>query len=150
MKRFSDYSNIIGIDPDLHKSGVAIYEPKGKKLIECTSMYMWDLFDTILVQSQFKTLFRLEFPNTTNTWHKGGKGASLNVGKNQAVAIIIKEFLDAHRCNYELLSPTGYSILFNDENVFKNTTGFKKKTNKDARAAAAMIWFRAFNQIVKL
>ena len=140
MKRFLDYSNIIGIDPDLHKSGVAIYETKLRRLTECTSMYMWDLFDTILVQKQFNTLFRLEFPDNTNTWHGGGRGASLNVGKNQAVAIIIKEFLDAHGCYYELLKPSGYSIIFNDEDVFKNTTGFQKKTNKDARAAAAMVW----------
>lgn len=135
---------IIGCDPDLYKSGFAVYDRKDKKLTECTSLYMWQLFDCLqdccqeLKKEDF--IVRLEYPKNTNTYHLGGKGAALSVGKNQAVAIIIKEFLIAKGINHELVFPAGFSLTFKDEKFFKMQTGFTDRTNNDGRAAAAMIW----------
>lgn len=138
------YKFVIGIDPDLHKSGVAIYNTETKQLNSCTSLNMWTLFDNlkewILWSKPKDILIRLEYPSNTNTYHKGGKGAALNVGKNQAVAIIIKEFLEEYKIPHELIKPAGYSNFFKDESLFKNTTKFNGRTNQDARAAAAMCW----------
>jgi hypothetical protein len=134
---------IIGIDPDLHKSGIAIYDRSEIKLIMCMTFSIWQLFDFLMDfenENKDNILIRLEYSNSTNTWHLGGRGSSLNVGKNQAVAIIIKEFLEFHQILYELIPPSGYSRFFNDKNLFKKTTKWIKSTNKDARAAAAMIW----------
>ena len=134
------YNYIIGIDPDLHKSGLAIYDTNKKSLVTCEAAEMWYLFECLYIYNDLSVLIRLEYPSNTNTWHRGGKGAALNVGKNQAVAIIIKEFLDSIGANYELIAPAGYSKLFDNEETFKRTTGWILRTNKDARAAAAMCW----------
>ena len=134
-------SNIlIGIDPDLRKSGVSIYNKEKKKLTMCTCMFIWDLFD--FLDKQVLSMTYLEYPSNTNTWHKGGKGAALNVGKNQAIAIIIWDFLKHKNINHILIAPAGYSGIFEDEEHFKQTTGWNERTNKDARASAAMIWGR--------
>jgi hypothetical protein len=133
---------IIGIDPDLHKSGFAVYDRKDKKLTECTSLYMWQVFECLqdccqeLPKEQF--FVRLEYPKNTNNYHGGGRGSSVNLGKNQAVAIILKEFLIAKGIRHELIFPAGYSNTFKDEKFFKKTTGYDERTNCDARAAAAM------------
>lgn len=131
---------LIGIDPDLHKSGVAIKENDILTMCECLTM--WELFDFLRIQTSGEENYMvlLEFSFVTNTWHKGGKGAALNVGKNQAVAIIIKEFLETHSIKHELRKPAGYSLVFDDPETFKKTTGWQKQTNKDVRAAAAIVW----------
>lgn len=139
------YNFVIGIDPDLHKSGVAIYDRNLKKIIYCDCLQLWLLFYKLLeIKNHFNDsyLIRLEYPNSTNTWHfAGGKGAALNVGKNQAVAIIIEEFLiDNEILNYELIAPHGYSQIFKDEKTFRQITNWEKRTNNDARSACAMCW----------
>lgn len=134
------YDYIIAIDPDLHKSGIAIYNCEKREYVVCETLTLYNLFNTILSYEFNEHIVLLEYPNNTNTYHKGGKGAALNVGKNQAVAIIIKEFLEENNVNYKLLYPAGYSNLFKNEKVFKLNTNFKKRTNSDARAAAAMIY----------
>lgn len=131
---------LIGIDPDLHKSGFATYEYRINSIIDLQSLYLWDLFNELRIIDKTKFKILLEYPDNTNTYHKGGKGAALNVGKNQAVAIIIKEFLEANNYNYELKKQVGYSKLFKDKDFFIKQTGYKQKSNEDSRAAAAIVW----------
>jgi hypothetical protein len=135
---------IIGVDPDLHKSGIAIM--KFGKFVEITTLPIWKLFDCLLFENSISEssngdiIVFLEYPDNTNTYHAGGKGAALNVGKNQAIAIIIKEFLDEVGIKYKLLKPSGYSNFFKDEKFFKQQTKWEGRTNNDARSAAAMVW----------
>jgi hypothetical protein len=132
---------LIGIDPDLHFNGFALYCKETKEFTNIQAITIWGLFDWILElskTSQIKVL--LEYPENTYTYHKGGKGAALNVGKNQAVAIIIKEFLEFFKIETVLLKPKGYSKYFNDVKFFKLQTNWQKQTNKDARAAAAIVF----------
>jgi hypothetical protein len=75
-------------------------------------------------------------------WHKGGKQTAANVGKNQAISIILREFCDAHKLTCQCVPPSGYSKLFDDETLFRQTTGWEKQTNKDARASCAIVWGR--------
>lgn len=133
---------IIGIDPDLHKSGYSVYDRKDKKLTCCTSLFLWDIFSyieeliTSLTSDQY--LIRLEYPKSTNSWHGSSKGSALNVGKNQAIAIIIKEFMIDKSVPHELIYPAGYSDFFKNVEFFKKNTGWSERTNEDARASAAM------------
>ena len=135
---------IISIDPDLHKNGYALYQMGSFGCV--TSVNMWELFKCLEAAKWCEDntgddlTVLLEYPENTNTYHKGGKGAALNVGKNQAVAIIIKEFLEAKNIKHKLLFPKGYSNFFKDEKFFKLQTKWTERTNQDARAAAAMIW----------
>ena len=136
------YDNNKSIRNYLSNAGGVTSNGLKKQIFDCNSVYLWKLFDHLKKIIQFKDdyFIRLEYPNTTNTWHKGGKGAALNVGKNQAIAIIIKDFLDCHKLNYELLKPSGYSLFFKDVNMFQQTTKWQGRTNEDVRAACAMCW----------
>lgn len=140
------YEYLIGIDPDLDKSGVAHYSDKS--IQECTSLTMWDLFNHIthlcnkLNAWKISYIVLLEAGHLNkNTWHKGGRGGSKNVGKGQAVGIIIEQFLKAHEINYKLVAPAGYSKFFKDEKLFQKETGWTERTNQDARAAAAIVFY---------
>jgi hypothetical protein len=140
------YKYLIGIDPDLHKSGFAVYSYKENKIIECKALYLWQMFDNLTHWKENETLLEckikilLEYPKNTNTYHAGGKGAALNVGKNMAIAIVIKEFLEYYKFDFELKFPAGYSDFFIDVKFFKKQTGWTKQTNEDVRAACAIIW----------
>lgn len=129
--------DIIGIDPDLRKSGVA--RINNNKLIFCESITMWDLFDYI--KNNKDCLYLLEAGHLNkNCWHSGGRGASSNVGKGKAVGIIIQDFMDAIKIEYRLIKPKGYSNFFKNKDFFKLQTNWDKQTNLDARAAAAIAW----------
>lgn len=90
------------------------------------------------------TIILIEDPRLVNnhvaTWHKGGLGAARNVGKCEAIAILLDEFCKAHKLNYRMIAPVGYSAFFNNEQIFQRTTGWTGKTNKDSRSASAMAW----------
>ena len=136
---------IVGIDPDLHKSGWAIYDRQVKEFVVIKTMTFLDVIkgllyiDSTAIKHQY--LFILEYPDNTNTYHAGGKGAALNVGKNQGAAIILKEMLIQMGCNYKLIAPAGYSKYFKQVLYFQKLTGWIGRTNDDARAAAAMVYY---------
>jgi hypothetical protein len=136
-----DYA--IGIDPDLHRSGVAVYDIEAKRLIVCEVMTLWKLFDFLRSFAKVNASFiRLEHSplQKCSSWHKGGKGAALNVGKSQGICIVLKEFLEFEKFEFELLPPSGYSVIFHKVETFKASTGWIKQTNEDSRAAAAMVF----------
>lgn len=130
-------NKIIGIDPDLKKSGITIYDIEKKEYEICTSLPMWDLFSILKLEKNSFVI--LEFSTSNFTWQKGGKVGAMNVGKNKAVATIIKEYLDFLQIPYKLAEPAGYSNYFKDVDFFEEKTGIAYKTNQDARASAAMI-----------
>lgn len=139
-KQLNNSEFVIGIDPDLHKSGVAIYDKTNKKLVYVQSLYIWDLFKLLLLYKE-NSFIRLEYAPLINcsSWHGGGRGGIKNVGKSHAVCIIIDEFLLGHGFKYEKLKPSGYSKTFDNIEYFKKTTGWADMTNKDSRSAVAMI-----------
>jgi hypothetical protein len=134
-----EIKNIIAIDPDLHLNGICLMQDK--KIIGARSLTMWELF-SFISSYQNDTLFFLEsgHKERCSTWHKGGRGAARNVGKNNAVGIIIEEFLIDIKANYKLLKPVGYSKFFKTSKDVELQTGYKGKTNADTRAAIAMCW----------
>ena len=128
---------IIGIDPSVNKSGIAVLEDG--KLMKCFSAELWHLFDFVKENSTAK--FYIENSNLDNkNWH--GKTARGNVGKNKGVSQIIVNYLTFLKADYKELLPNGYSLRFKDEKLFQKVTGYDKQTNKDARAAACMIFGR--------
>lgn len=128
---------IIGIDPSVNKSGVAVIQNNALTL--CESMYLWDLFD--FIKEHATASFFVENSNLDKAnWH--GVTGRANVGKNQGVSQIIVNFIKSKGYKLTELKPNGYSLKLYDKEVFKKVTGFDKTTNKDARAAACMIWGR--------
>jgi len=134
---------ILGIDPDLDKSGFALYCKETQQYVDVNCLYLWDLF--IRLENLNKTSTLLVFLEAghlnKNTWHKGGRGASKNVGKGQAIGILLERFMLENKINFKLIEPKGYSNWFKDDKVFKLQTNWQKKVNADARAAAAIVFF---------
>ncbi len=38
---------MISVDPDLHKPGVSVYNSETKTLLDCRTLYLWELFHFI-------------------------------------------------------------------------------------------------------
>ena len=145
---------IFAIDPDLHQNGVAIFDTTAGKLTDCHSVTMWALFDQITANYKMHgsdILFLLEVSGKSYVWH-GGKtlGAKLasaqNVGKNKGVSIVLKEFFKAKNIPVTIMQVNGYTTYFTATN-FKIITGHRQQTNKDSRAAAAMIYKNGYHKI---
>jgi hypothetical protein len=128
---------IIGIDPDLDKSGFAVIE--GGKFTHISCKPIWNVFDTLNYYGLTENwmVYIEDGRLTKGTWHKHGQK---NVGKNQAICKLLVEFCKAHSIPYTQLKPAGYSDMFKNVDVFKAATGWTERTNEDARAAAAMIY----------
>lgn len=128
---------IIGIDPSVNKSGVAVLE--NNQLTMCESMTLWVLFD--FIKENPNAHFYVENSNLDNgNWH--GVTARKNVGKNQGISQNIVGLIKEKNFKLTELKPDGYSIRFFNEELFRKVTKFNQRTNKDARAAACMIWGR--------
>ena len=148
-------NKIIAIDPDLSASGVAMFDTKIKKLTLCTSLKMWSLFDLFL--SNKNALVLVEYSDKNAVWHKGKQtkniniskeqATAINVGKNKAVGKIIIDFLKTESFNYKVLEPAGYSKYFENSQFFMQQTQFFSRTNKDARAAASMIYKNLYHRL---
>jgi len=128
---------IIGIDPSVNKSGVAVIE--NNVLTLCESMHLWDLFD--FIKEHAIASFYVENSNLDKAnWH-GATGRG-NVGKNKGISQNIVAFIKSKGYKLTELKPNGYSKGFENQYLFREVTKFNKTTNKDARAAACMIWGR--------
>lgn len=147
MKLLNKPKYIIGIDPDVDQSGIAIYDTELKQLTDVRSVPLFALCEQIDVTvAGGNYLIRLEagWLKKKSNWH-GGKGAvaqciAKQVGRNHEIGRQIEKYLIQQKYNYELLEPRGYSNIFKDAEFFKQVTGWTKQTNEDSRASCAMVW----------
>lgn len=162
-----DYKYIIGVDPDLYKSGFAVYDTERMELVECASYEYEDLIEKLLVYKGLHSLIRLEAGwlvkksnwqsrqaisynalkqsglNPDAAWNKSciiAQRQSKNVGENHASGKLIQRHLEKHGYQFELVKPCGASSFFKDTVFFKKQTGWSKRTNNDARSAAALCY----------
>jgi hypothetical protein len=140
---------IIGIDADLHKSGVTIYETETKEILFCKALSWCKLFDLLKENKEYKVYLEAPQLNKKANWHnkfETNRGkldvTAENVGKNKGAAIIIENILKELNINYQLLKPAGYSLVLKNAKTFKKTTKYNETTNEDARASAAMVFGR--------
>lgn len=145
------YLYAIGVDPDVDRSGIAVYEILRNKLIVVDSLSLCDLFDSIINLKNTldidEFIVRLEagWLQKKSNWHASmnqytAQRIASNVGANHEIGRQIEKMLIRHNINYELLNPSGYSSFFKDAELFKRTTGWNEKTNNDSRSACAMVW----------
>jgi len=134
---------IIAIDPGLRGSGVAIWSHGEFDALH--KMDLWHLYE--LIEDEGDYFYLVEDSNLGGgNWH--GVTSRANVGKNQAVSTLIVEYLKHIGRRYTALVPAGYSTRYTDakgnyckfsRKVFESETGWKGGSNKDSRAAAAMV-----------
>lgn len=135
---------IIGIDPDVTKSGVAI--KKGKN-VELLNLEFFSLFRTLsdLYSSslyEIKVYIECGFLNKSN-WHtKTGKSAAFNAkigehtGANFETAKKIVEMCQYLGLPYQEVKPTRSKV---DASFFKQITKIEKRTNQEQRDAYMLI-----------
>src|SRR5437868_2655619 len=100
----------IGIDPDVDKSGFAVWD--GKQYIELTCLSLPDLFAALTAyQSEYPVKVRLEagWKAQGLNWHAGGLRSANCVGRNHEIGRQIEKYCQSNDISYELVKPLGYS-----------------------------------------
>ncbi len=137
---------LIGIDPDVDKSGVAIME-SGKLTLK--NLTMFELFDELTfiksLDVNVKIYIEAGWLNKTN-WHTSGKMNIATVaqigartGANHETGRKIAEMCEYLKIDYELVRPTQSKVK---ASFFKQLTKYQGRTNQEQRDAAMLIWGR--------
>lgn len=135
---------IIGIDPDLRKSGVALID--GGEIKELHSLNAVDLVLFCREQHvKHNAVVKMEDPNVNKPiFERAGLSAlarlkvAQNVGQVKAAAILLAEFIASHGIPVEMIPPLmGYpKAAKKDAELFKRMTHWKGSSNEDQRDAA--------------
>ena len=130
---------VIGIDPDVAKSGVSLWNRYTKSL-ELGEKSLWELFEYLKSMAD-KATIRLEAGHMDkSTWHRGGNGMAKRVGANNEIGRQIEKFCIENSINVELVKPAGYSSFTHER--FCKVTGWneKVKTNPEKRVAGLLVF----------
>lgn len=137
---------LIGIDPDIDKSGVCEYY--SSELFELSNLRFFELFDKL---ASLKSIDNLEIEvfieagwlNKSN-WHKVVRGSSaLNAnigsrtGANHEVGKKIVEMCEYLGIKHKLIKPTKTKLNQKD---FEVITKYKKRTNQEQRDACLLVF----------
>jgi hypothetical protein len=140
---------IIGIDPDLTKSGVSLYRPD--KSLELTCLNLPDLvalFQKHLTEIE-KVVIEAAWLIKKSNWHGGHGGIAekkaKNVGMNHATGLHIECFARAMGLEVQLLLPQGKK----DAEQFKRITGYQGRTNPETRDAGLLVFGMPFKSITR-
>lgn len=137
---------LIGIDPDVDKSGVAFL--KGNQL-ELDNLNFFQLLDYFKIRKEafpdLEIYIECGFLNKSN-WHKSaGKSAAFNAkigehtGANFETAKKIVEMCEYLEIKYHKIQPRRSKI---DNDYFKKLTGYTGRTNQEQRDAFMLIYGR--------
>lgn len=137
----------IGIDPDLIKSGIALWINELDHL-EVRTMDFFTLMECLQTQKRLniKIVVFLEagWKNRVSNFHGGGNKAisdsiARKVGENHAIGKLIEQFLIREKIEYHLITPSSRKWSADD---FKKITGNITRTNSEMRDAAKLVFGR--------
>jgi hypothetical protein len=149
-----DYKITICIDPDILRSGVAIYHDK--KLISLESLGFYDLMQRLEVEKEndcgsCSVLLEAGWLNKSNfhlQYKSKGKTVKLTpaaaaetgrrVGQNHQVGILIAEMCQGMGIPCRPIKPLEPNLWKDSAAVFKNITGYEGVTNPEKRDAAML------------
>lgn len=137
---------LIGIDPDVDKSGFARIEGNQLKL---DNLSFFDLYEELKSYQEIvvKPVVYVEcgYLNKSNFHKKAGMSAALNAkigertGANFETAKKIVEMCEYLKIPYVKIKPKASKIT---NNYFKKITGINTRTNQEQRDAMMLIWGR--------
>ena len=137
---------VIGIDPDLSKSGVALVV--SGKLLELSALPFPELLELARAERLSHTVFVVEdVEHDKTTYHRAHTNArqhariAQNVGQVKGVARVLVECLEHMGCKVVQMKPlTGAvkSRAKSDAAFFNQITGWQKRSNADMRDAAML------------
>lgn len=134
---------IIGIDPDLIKSGVAIWH-KDTKQLEMTTLSFVDTLKFIRLNAQVikKVFVEAGWLNEKSSWHaadnmKVAASIGKKVGENHATGKLLIECIKAEGVEVVAVRPTTTKL---NAVQFEKLTKYKGRTNQEVRDAAMLVW----------
>jgi hypothetical protein len=133
----------MGIDPDVDKSGVAIWDSSANKL---TDLKCLDFFDTIIMINHIgkcrgQVIIEGGWLNMISNFHDK-KGASIreriakNVGENHAIGKLFEMYCKKYSVRYLVVKPERSKELTNL--IFRNTK-WSGTSNQEMRDAAGLV-----------
>lgn len=135
---------IVGIDPDIDKSGVAVLHDT--KAIEMTTLTFTKTLEFVRMNKPIIKCVYVEagWLNKKSNWH-GASNMSVaarvgkNVGENHATGKLLIQCIEAEGIKVIPVQPTKTKL---DAEQFDKLTKYKGRTNQEVRDAAMLIWGR--------
>lgn len=137
----------IGIDPDVEKSGVAIWIPSENSL----SLNNYSFFEVftclqqVTLDCDVRVVIEAGWKNLAN-WHASSRNSAAaaaqigqRTGANHEVARKLAEMCQYLKIPYEEVKPTRSKV---DAEFFQKITGMSKRTNQEQRDAAMLVFGR--------
>lgn len=135
---------IIGIDPDLTKSGMALVA--GGKLLDMKALSFPELLNLAKYERLSGAIFVVEdVEHDKTTYHRANTNArqhariAQNVGQVKGVARVLIECLESFGCNVVKIKPLTGPVkrkAKTDAEYFNKVMGWQGRTNSDMRDAA--------------
>ncbi len=130
----------IGIDPDVSKNGVAVWD--GEDFARLETMTFFELFEYMCFHLPYIDTVVIEagWLNKRHNWHGGTKSTSQrisnNVGRNHETGRKIVEMCQYLEIEYTLVQPRRSKIT---PQLFERISGYKVK-NQDIIDAAMLVF----------
>lgn len=141
MVKALDKKTIIGIDPDVDKSGVAIKSKGEVHLMNYTFFELFDYLEDLKGLNTVTVYIECGYLNKGN-WHKTNGSNSINAqigqrtGANHQVAKLIVQMCQYLEINFVEVKPTRSKV---NADFFKQITKIEKRTNQEQRDAYMLI-----------
>lgn len=136
---------IIGIDPDVDKSGVYILNDGWYKL---ATMPLWEVFETIRLRidtlrqtNSCYVVIEAGWKNKRGLPFSQGRMRAVRTGMNHAIGMQIEAFCKAYEIEYELFVPTCRTPKWSHETMCRLTGVDAKKSNQEMRDAVRAVYF---------
>ena len=134
---------IIGIDPDLIKSGVAVLGQSSFRVCNMTFFELIQFFEVNKSEIK-KVVIEAGWLNKKSNFHnhpkqstRTGERIAKNVGENHATGKLLAEIAKENGLNVMLVKPTSKK---KDAEEFKRITGWQGRTNAEQRDAGMLIF----------
>jgi len=135
--------HLVGIDPDLFKSGFAVWDKTNSELVEYGKLTFWELVEFIENhRKDYKYILEAGWLNKKSNWHLNELGTrsekiAYRVGQNHTIGILIEELFKKLGVDYQLIKPRK-SKLKKEE--FVKITGITARINQDIRDAIMLVY----------
>lgn len=148
MNEVVKYRYLLGVDPDVSKSGVCLWDRKEKSILLLTTMTFPKLLDYFLELKEkhgkeLRVSIEAGWLNKSN-WHRSvGKSSNYNAkigertGANFEVGKKLFEMCEHYGIDAILVKPTRKKL---DAEQFKWVTGYDKRINQECRDACMLVF----------
>ena len=149
----STASLVIGIDPDVDKSGFAIWDKASRKFVDLEAHEFYDLLDRLSELKATIDHVRVEagWLNKKSNFHpmQGAfrrERAAKNVGENQQIGKLIARYCERQNIQFQLVKPlrkekgkNGLPEKMGAEQ-FNRLTGWRGQSNQEKRDAGLLVF----------